>query len=163
MRPASLAIGTESGEPLGDALGVRSAGLEADLRVRFSPRPTDWRRRSPPPPQVSARPTCTVTHEMTMWLTRGHMRRHLDGHTASLEVGTEFSPRSLEMLSSPAPPTSRFLRAPAWSFARPRLFGREGDASAYSEYTTLLSSLLLLLAIRSFSPRAGHRFARWLL
>jgi hypothetical protein len=37
---------------------------------------------------------------MTKWLTRGHMRRHMDGsaradtygHTTSLEVGTEFLP-----------------------------------------------------------------------
>jgi hypothetical protein len=39
-RTASFAIGTESGEQLGDVVGVRSASLEADLRVRFSPRPT---------------------------------------------------------------------------------------------------------------------------
>jgi hypothetical protein len=85
-RTASFAIGTESGEQLGDAVGVRSASLEADLRVRFSPRCSYC--------------TCTVTHEMTKWLTRGHMRRHMDGsaradtygHTTSLEVGTEFLP-----------------------------------------------------------------------
>jgi hypothetical protein len=87
---------------------------------------------------------------MTKWLTRGHMRRHMDGSARADTYGTrrawKLEPSfylSLETLSSSALPTSRFLTAPEWRFARPRLFGREGDASAYYEY--ILFFLLLPL------------------